>query len=281
MYNLIVILGPTASGKTALAVDLAKYYNTGVISADSRQVYKYMDVGTGKDLSEYENVPYHLINILEPGEKYNVASFQNDFNLIFNTYTSENKIPILCGGTGLYINAVLNNYSQTQIKIDSFLRNELENLTHDELISKLKKINSLENIDYSTKKRTIRAIEKNIFSEQKNIIHEVIVPLKPFVIGLNPERETRRANIENRLQYRLKNGLIEEVENLLHMGISHEMLNYYGLEYKFVSDYLLKKFTLLELETKLCVAIQQYAKRQMTYFRNMEKNGITINWINF
>lgn len=280
MYNLIVIIGPTASGKTALAVDIANYYSTAVISADSRQVYKGMNIGTGKDLDEYHNVPYYLIDIVDAGYKYNVAEYQRDFTTVFNKLQKRGEVPILCGGTGLYIDAVLNDYSRTQIPLDYNYRNKLELLEKDELLTQLNQFDTEANSDYSTKKRIIRLLEQKNIGNNKPLIqfnNQII----PFVIGINPDRETRRERIETRLKYRLENGLIEEVEQLIKQGVNKETLTFYGLEYKFVVQFLNNEFNLKELEEKLCIAIQQYAKRQMTYFRGMERKGLKINWINF
>lgn len=279
-YNIIVVLGPTASGKTALAVDLAQVIDAEIISADSRQVYRKMDIGTGKDLSEYGNIAYHLIDIIDAGQKYNVAEFQIDFANAYNKIKLAGKKVILCGGTGMYIDAVLKQYTNTQVIINETRRQELELLTHEQTLSIAKNLKIPENADLSTHKRTIRAIE--IAENQGNFKQKLDLPLlKPLVIGLNPDVETRRENIAKRLNHRLNNGLIEEVEHLLSIGVAPETLTYYGLEYKFVMEFLKKSISITELETKLCIAIQQYAKRQMTFFRSMERKGLIINWINF
>lgn len=283
MDKLIVILGPTASGKTALANQLAYKNNGAIISADSRQVYRKMDIGTGKDLDEYEinkqKIPYYLIDICEPGEKYNLSLFQKDAEIAIDKINNNNKLPIICGGTGLYIEAFLNNYNRTQITSNLDLRNELNKLSKDELSLKLKTLNtSNESFDYSTKKRIIRAIEivlsnKTLKPTQKRNDY--------IIFGINIDRETRRQRISERLDYRLKYGLIEEVENLLTDGVSHETLQYYGLEYKYLSYYLSNLLSFEEMKIKLNTEIHRFAKRQMTWFRRMEKNGFQINWIPF
>ncbi len=288
MYNLIVILGPTASGKTKLATHLARKLNTGVISADSRQVYIGMDIGTGKDLNEYfidnQSIKHHLIDIINAGEKYNVADFQNDFQRIFNEYVNENKTPILCGGTGLYIQSVLTENQFTQVPIDEKLRENLLLIPHYELVNQFKAIaHFYPNADTSTHKRTIRAIEIAQYIQQNpQFLHNLPkqhLP-KPILFGLNPEREIRRTRIENRLKNRLQNNaLINEVETLIKQGVDIETLKYYGLEYKFVCEFLENKYSFEEMHLHLQIAIQQYAKRQMTWFRKMEKDGFEINWL--
>jgi tRNA dimethylallyltransferase len=283
--DLIVIIGPTASGKTKLAANLAFRLDSEIISADSRQVYRGMNIGTGKDLDEYivegKQINYHLIDILNAGEKYNVAAFQNDFKTAFETIHQKNKTPILCGGTGMYVDAVLKNYQQTQIPINQDFRNQLELLSKEELIVKLNSLSKNEDFsfDLSSNKRIIRAIEilnlhPNLDLKTKNYIHN------PIVFCLTLPAEIRQAKILKRLDFRLKNGLIEEVENLLKNGVSAENLIYYGLEYQSVTEYLVGKFGFEEMKEKLFFAIRQYAKRQMTYFRGMERKGQKINWLN-
>lgn len=288
MHNLIVILGPTASGKTKLATHLAHKLNTGVISADSRQVYKGMDIGTGKDLNEYyienQSIKHHLIDIINAGEKYNVADFQNDFQRIFNEYVAENKTSILCGGTGLYIQSVLTENQFTQVPIDEKLRENLLQIPHSELVNQFKAIaHFYPNADTSTHKRTIRAIEIAQYIQQNPQFLQNLPKLhlpKPILFGLNPEREIRRTRIENRLNERLQNNaLINEVETLIKLGVEIDTLKYYGLEYKFVCEFLENKYSFEEMHLHLQIAIQQYAKRQMTWFRKMEKDGFEINWL--
>jgi tRNA dimethylallyltransferase len=286
-YNIIVILGPTASGKTRLAVNVAATINSEIISADSRQVYRGMNVGTGKDLEEYQinknKIPYHLIDIRNAGDDYNLNEYINDFKIAFEKITNENKIPILCGGTGLYIDAVLKGYEYTGIPINEKLRNEIKDKSLEELqqlFTQLPVTSYHKVADTSTHKRMIRAIEiVTWLDENKNYKASSIPNLKPAIFGLASERENRRTRIEQRLQHRLQNGLIEEVELLLKKGISEEKLIFYGLEYKFVVQHLQKEITYDYLVEHLTIAIQQFAKRQMTYFRKIEREGLLINWI--
>lgn len=284
--NIIVLLGPTAGGKTRLAAHLAHAFVTDVISADSRQVYKQMNIGTGKDYADYlvngTQIPYHLIDIIEPGLAYNVHQFISDFNACINNLNAQNKIPILCGGTGMYIQAVLSNYQFSAIPKNEDLVKKLMSLSHQELIDYFKQIppNAYTTVaDLSTHKRCVRAIEISTYLVNNTTSIKSSTQYTPLIIGLNPSRETRVKKIENRLKQRLNNGLIEEVEQLLKQGLTHEQLRYYGLEYKFVSMYLTGELTKPELETKLQIAINQFAKRQMTYFRKMEKDGFKIHWI--
>lgn len=285
--NIIVILGPTASGKTRLAAHLAYTLKTEVISADSRQVYKHMNIGTGKDYDVYVvnnvSIPYHLIDIVEPGSKYNIHQFITDFNTCFSQLQTQKKTPILCGGTGLYIQAVLSNFEYTAVPKNENLLQQLTPLSHEELIVYFNQLpqNAYSHLaDLSTHKRCLRAIEISTYLLTNNIDFSTSpTTLNPLIIGLNPKRETRILRIEKRLKQRLNSGLIEEVEALLNSGITHDQLRYYGLEYKFVSMYLAGELTKTELEQQLQTAINQFAKRQMTYFRKMERDGIHINWI--
>ena len=280
--DLICILGPTASGKTALAVALAKKLNGEIISADSRQVYRGMDIGTGKDLEEYSNVPYHLIDILDAGEIYGVGQFQKDFNRVLREIKSRNRIPILCGGTGLYIQAVLQNFSHTYIPRDFALRDSLIHREYAELkqlFEGLPKAQSF-NADTSTHKRLIRAIEIAKWLENNELIEEANLSIEPIIFGINLDLNTRRQNISKRLRERFDKGLIEEVQQLLDKGISTDMLIFYGLEYKIITQHLQGDYSLEECFSKLEIAIHQFAKRQMTYFRKMEKDGLEIHWIN-
>jgi tRNA dimethylallyltransferase len=280
--TVIVLLGPTASGKTALSVDLAKALNGEIISADSRQVYKGMDIGTGKDLQLYSNVPYHLINICEAGEKYNLSRFQSDFEIVTNLILDKKKTAVLCGGTGLYLQAVIQGFDNVEIPADEILINQLDELSERELLEKYNLFkNKPENVDLSTRKRQIRAIEKAIYltNNPQLIVEKKHRKFKFAIFGLNPDVEIRRKNISLRLNERLANGLIEEVQGLLNKGLSHEILQYYGLEYKYVSLFLLGELTKKEMEIKLETEIHRYAKRQMTFFRSMESKGIKINWL--
>jgi tRNA dimethylallyltransferase len=259
--DLVVILGPTASGKTQLAVDLALALNGEIISADSRQVYRGMNVGTGKDLSEYQRdgevVLYHLIDICAAGNKYNVARFQSDFVEVFEEIKSKDKLPILCGGTGLYIQAVLSDFWQIHIPIDIDFRKKMESMSVEDILNQYS--NELENYTFSSKKSPDFSF--NIF-------------------GLNPDLQIRRERISSRLRRRMDDeGMLEEVKALIVNGLDMDMLEYYGLEYKYISYYLASKMNYAEMLLKLEVEIHRYAKRQMTFFRSMERKGFKINWI--
>ena len=285
-YNCIVVLGPTASGKTRLACSLAYYLHGEVISADSRQVYKRLDIGTGKDLDEYtvngQAIAYHLIDIAEPGEQFYLHEFMAGLKNAFDLITSKNKLPVICGGTGLYLDTLRKDFSYTQIKENKALRNELELLSKEELLDKLKVFPAAltRQIDLDSKKRVIRGIEIAAYLLENNIIpKEGELPYKPYYLGINSDIDKRKELISQRLKKRIDEGLINEVENLLATGITHERLAFLGLEYKFVSRYLQRQITKEELLTLLQTAIFQLAKRQMTWFRKMEKEGVKINWV--
>lgn len=284
--DLLIILGPTASGKTKLAVNLANELGAEIISADSRQIFKGMDIGTGKDLDEYlinsNQIPFHLIDIKDAGEKYNVNLFKEDFYKSLQSIREHHSLPILCGGTGMYIHSVLQNHELTAIPINEDLRAELILKSKDFLINQLNSYpeNLRENVDYSSSKRLIRAIEIAAYLKNNDLVKLDRPQINPFVIGLESEVEIRRKKILDRLDIRLKTGLIEEVENLIAAGISIDMLNFYGLEYKFIAAYLTNQIDLQTLKERLGTAICQYAKRQMTFFRKMEKDGVKINWLN-
>ncbi len=291
---LIVILGPTASGKTHLAVQLAHRINGEIISADSRQVYRGMDIGTGKDLDEYvvdnQSIPYHLIDILNAGEQYYIHLFQQDFQQAFYDITSRNKPAILCGGSGMYLEAVLQGYEFTAIPINEQLREDLGKLSKESL--EIIYANNIVSMNYAgrvlnpasveTRKRLIRAIEINQFLTQ-NPSFQISNPDVPnaIIFGLNPETELRRILITKRLHERLQHGMIEEVKALIDSGISPNKLIFYGLEYKFITQYLTGEMTYEIMVERLNVAIHQFAKRQMTYFRKMERDGLKINWLDF
>jgi tRNA dimethylallyltransferase len=279
--DLIVILGPTASGKTKLAVTLANAIDGEIISADSRQVYKGMDIGTGKDLSEYQNVPYHLIDICLAGEKYNVARFQSDFVEVLEEIKSRKKFPILCGGTGLYIQAALSDLWQIHIPVDENLRTAASKFSRNELEAKFEKYNTSLVFDISTNKRLIRAIEICDFLEKNSDFHvKEQTKLNFNIFGTNPELNVRRERISKRLKDRIENqGMIEEVKSLLVNGVGFETLEYYGLEYKYISYFLSGKMSNSEMFVKLETEIHRFAKRQMTFFRSLEKKGFVINWI--
>ncbi|WP_025144808.1 tRNA (adenosine(37)-N6)-dimethylallyltransferase MiaA [Pedobacter jeongneungensis] len=284
-HNLIIILGATASGKTKLAVQVAEALGGEIISADSRQVFKRMDIGTGKDLQEYEIngkiIPYHLIDILEPGERYHVDAFKNDFYKAFEIITEQQKIPILCGGTGMYIHSLLQNQTFTAIPVNQELRDQLDLLSKDELILKIQsdKNQNTDHVDLSSKKRLIRALEIAEYLKDHKLETVERPEIKPIIFGLKNEVEFTRAKILKRLDERFASGLIEEVEQLIKDGISKETLIFYGLEYKFIVNYLDGLFTLEELKLKLGIAICQYAKRQNTFFRKMEKDNVNIIWL--
>lgn len=279
--KVIVILGPTASGKTKLAVQLAQQINAEIISADSRQVYRRMDIGTGKDLSEYQDIPYHLIDIHEPGERYHLGNFITDFHQARQFILEKGKHTILCGGTGLYIQSVIQQNPYALIPSIEGLKESLLPYPEMELLKRLQEYTLPANfqIDLSTKKRIIRAIEILAFLETHpdHIVQQQTVD--SIVIGLNPSLEIRRRGISQRLQQRFEEGFLREVEGLLTEGITHDQLQYYGLEYKYASLYLLGQLDYPAFTTKLETEIHRYAKRQMTYFRKMEKDGIRIHWI--
>ena len=285
--DLIVILGPTATGKTLLAVQLADKWDGEIISADSRQVYRSMDIGTGKDLNEYKHsgkqIPYHLIDIADPMEEYNVALFQKDFYRVFSDIKTRNKLPILCGGTGFYIKAVLMDFQLPTVGPDKMLRQKLETRALEELIQILDNISpgASAKTPVDTKRRVIRAIEveMNRGKEEGSRSKTKSKIRTPLVLGMEYPREILRKRITIRLNERLENGMIEEVESLLQNGITHERLENLGLEYRFISRYLQENITKNEMITQLNTAIHRFAKKQMTFFRNMEKNGININWI--
>jgi tRNA dimethylallyltransferase len=283
---LLIILGPTASGKTKLAVQLANVFDGEIISADSRQIFKGMDIGAGKDLEEYQigekKIPYHLIDIKNAGDTYNVNAFKEDFYQALQEISDKGKLPILCGGTGMYIHALLQNHQLTAIPINPQLRENLKEKDKLQLLVELGKFPSAltSYADTSSVKRLIRAIEIATYLSNNQI--EIIdrPRFKPFVIGLQSEVEVRRKRILERLTSRIQNGLVTEVLNLLNTGVTEEQLVFYGLEYKFAVAYIRKELDLNEFEQRLGIAICQYAKRQMTFFRKMEKDGVTINWLN-
>lgn len=285
-YNLIVILGPTACGKTTFAAHLAKEMgNAEIISADSRQVYRGMSIGTGKDLIDYEvdgvQIPYHLIDICDAGEKYNVYRYQNDFFEAFEDIRSRGKMPIMCGGTGLYIESVLKGYRMINVPPDHDLRARLEGKSLTELEEILKGYRQLHNsTDTDTCQRAIRAIEIEEYYRTHGEIDDKPLPeLRPLVIGLDIERNARREKISSRLEARVKEGMIAEIKALLDSGVKAEDLIYYGLEYKFVTQHVIGELTFEEMIEQLEIAIHQFAKRQMTWFRGMEKRGTHIEWI--
>ncbi|WP_321309680.1 tRNA (adenosine(37)-N6)-dimethylallyltransferase MiaA [Marinifilum fragile] len=283
-YNLLVVLGATATGKTSLAVNLAKDFKGEIISADSRQIYRGMDLGTGKDIEEYvvdgAEIPYHLIDIADAGYKYNVFEFQQDFVKAFEDISSRKKLPVVCGGTGMYLEAVLKGYKLIAVPKDQSFRDELESKSLQELEVILRSYKDLHNTsDLETKKRAIRAIEIERYYAANPQIDMDYPEMNPLLIGINFDRESRRDRISLRLKERLKSGMVEEVENLLKSGVSAEDLIYYGLEYKFLTQYVTGQITYDEMFSGLEIAIHQFAKRQMTWFRKMERSGSNIHWL--
>lgn len=285
--KLITILGPTACGKTALATLLASRIGGQIISADSRQLYRGMDIGTGKDLSEYivdgKPIVHHLIDIVDVGYKYNLYEYCRDFDKAFSSIVAMGYTPILCGGTGLYIEAVLNGYKMVEVPVNMPLRDSLHNKSLDELRQILSQYKSLHNTtDTATVKRAIRAIEIADYYARHGISHiEPQNRINSPIFGIDIDRDTRRRRITARLKARLDEGMIDEVKHLLQSGITPDDLIYYGLEYKYITNYVLGKITFDEMFETLLVAIHQFAKRQMTWFRGMERRGFTINWLPF
>jgi tRNA dimethylallyltransferase len=284
-YNLITILGPTASGKTAVAAKVASMLDGEVISADSRQVYRGMDLGTGKDYADYivdgKTVPYHLIDIVDAGYEYNVFEYQKDFLKVFAEITERQKLPVMCGGSGLYLEAVLKNYKLIQVPINEPLREKLEGKSLGELTEILKTYKSdLHNqTDIENEKRAIRAIEIEEYYLSHPEIDTGMPDIRSLVVGVKFDRLSRRKRITERLKQRFKEGMLDEVQRLLDSGLTPEQLTYYGLEYKFMTQHLTGQITWQEMFDGLNVAIHQFAKRQMTWFRRMEKQGIEIRWL--
>lgn len=284
-YNLLTILGSTACGKTRLSVQLAHQLHGEIISADSRQVYRGMNIGTGKDLDEYQlvdpPVPYHLIDLVDAGYQYNVFEYQRDFVTAFQNITAVHKLPILCGGSGLYLEAALKGYRMDEVPANEALRATLSGKSLDELKWILEQYKTLHNsTDVDTVKRAVRAIEIADYYQHHPPKTQTTYPsLHPLIIGLWLDREERRARISKRLYERLENGLIDEVRQLLQSGLSAESLIYYGLEYKFVTLYLTDQLSYETMIRQLEQAIHQFAKRQMTWFRGMERRGFSIHWL--
>ena len=284
MNNLITILGVTATGKTRLAVELASMINGEIISGDSRQVYKDMNMGTGKDIEEYSfngiSIPYHLIDIVDPGYEYNVYEFYRDFHNAYDDIVSREKMPIMCGGSGLYLDAVISEYKFNKVPINEFLRKNLEEFSDEELTKKLESFGPLHNVsDTSDRHRLIRAIEIAEFERKNTHIEEKRKPINSINFGIRFDRDTIRRRITNRLNDRLENGMIEEVRNLLENGLTPDQLMFYGLEYKYLTMHIIGQMEYDEMYSRLNTAIHQYAKKQMTWYRKMERKGVKIHWI--
>ena len=288
--QMITILGPTASGKTTLAAHLAEHLgNAEIISADSRQVYRGMDIGTGKDLCDYTvngvHIPYHLIDIADAGSKYNLFQYQHDFVKAYDDIMARGATPILCGGTGLYLESVIKGYHLSAVPENKELRDRLSDKTLEELtviLTELKKRNgsNMHNTtDVDTAKRAIRAIEIETFNGEHPMASADVPNIDTLVIGVDIDREERRSKISKRLRDRLDNGMVDEIRGLLDGGIPADALIYYGLEYKYVTYYVIVRLTYEEMFEKLEIAIHQFAKRQMTWFRGMERRGTTIHWV--
>lgn len=282
--RMLVIVGPTACGKTAVATRVALATGGEILSGDSRQVYRGMDIGTGKDLADYRvggrDIPYHLIDIAEPGEKYNVYRYQQDFAVAYADIAARGRRPILCGGSGLYVEAVVRNYGLLSAPPNPALRRELEGKSREELAAILASMQSLHNVtDLDNRRRTIRAIEIADHLLRHPGEAGPLADLRYTVVGLDPGRETRRERISRRLRARLREGLVDEVRGLLNGGVGADELMYYGLEYKYVTLHCLGRLSYEEMQSQLETAIHQFAKRQMTWFRGMERRGTPIRWI--
>ena len=283
-YDLIAILGPTASGTTPFAAALADVLDTEIISADSRQIYRGMDLGTGKDLVDYtvngKLIPYHLIDIADPGYKYNVFEYQRDFLIAYETIKQKGKLPVLCGGTGMYLESVLKGYKLLPVPENPELRARLADKSLEELTEMLKQYKALHNTtDVDTVKRAIRAIEIEEYYAHTPVDEREFPKLNSLIIGVDIDRELRRTKISNRLRQRLDEGMVDEVRRLIEQGIQPDDLIYYGLEYKYLTLYVIGKLTYEEMYRELEIAIHQFAKRQMTWFRGMERRGFTIHWM--
>jgi len=286
---MVTILGPTASGKTTLATRLAHTIGGEIISADSRQVYRNMDIGTGKDLADYvvdgKKIPYHLIDIAEAGTKYNLYQYQHDFHVAYQDIVSRDERPILCGGTGLYLEAVLKGYALSPVPQNAELRERLEGKSLTELTQMLSDLKAQtgsvmhNTTDVDSCQRAIRAIEIETYNIEHTTALRTMPGIDSLIIGVNIEREERRRKITARLKQRLDEGMVEEVRALLDSGIAADDLIYYGLEYKFITEYIIGKLTYEEMFRQLEIAIHQFAKRQMTWFRGMERRGTTIHWV--
>lgn len=284
-YDLIAILGPTASGKTPFAAALAAELDTEIISADSRQIYRSMDLGTGKDIADYtvngKQIPYHLIDIADPGYKYNVFEYQRDFLAAYETIKQKGRLPVLCGGTGMYLESVLKGYKLLPVPENQELRERLADKSLEELTDILAGYKNLHNsTDVDTAKRAIRAIEIEEYYAHTPVDERAFPQLHSLIIGVDIDRELRREKITRRLRQRLDEGMIEEVRRLIDQGIPPDDLIYYGLEYKYLTLHVIGRLSYEEMFGQLEIAIHQFAKRQMTWFRGMERRGFTIHWVN-
>lgn len=286
MYELITIIGPTASGKTSVACALAARLKSAVISGDSRQVYHGMDIGTGKDLKEYivdnQQIPYYLIDICQAGTRYNIFQYQHDFHKIFSQLKNQHIVPVLCGGSGLYVEAILRGYNLPDVPENKYLRNSLKNKTLEELSAILSTYKTLHNTtDTNSSQRVIRAIEIADFSQKNNLQLCEFQPINSLIVGIDIERELRREKITQRLKQRLENGMIDEIKSLLSARVAAADLIYYGLEYKYVTQFVMGQISYNEMFVQLEIAIHQFAKRQMTWFRGMERRGLKIHWLDW
>lgn len=283
-YDMLTILGPTAGGKTSVATRMAFILNGEIISADSRQVYRGMDLGTGKDLDDYVvdgvSIPYHLIDIVNAGYKYNVYEYQHDFLDVYEDVVKRKKFPVFCGGSGMYLEAVLKGYKLINVPNNEDLRKDLENKLQEELIHKLESFKRLHNrSDIDTRKRLIRAIEIETYYQNHPEIDYNFPTINSLIVGIKYDRNSRRKRITQRLKQRLDEGMLDEVKRILDSGVSPDDLIYYGLEYKYLTKHLIGEITYDEMFKQLEVAIHQFAKRQMTWFRGMERKGFKIYWL--
>lgn len=283
-YDMLTILGPTAGGKTSLATRMAHILNGEIISADSRQVYRGMDLGTGKDLDDYiiegHEISYHLIDIVDAGYKYNVFEYQQDFLDVYSKLQKEDKFPVFCGGSGMYLDAVLKGYKLILVPDNEQLRNDLEKKNNEELIEILRSFKKLHNTsDLESRKRLIRAIEIETFYDESKDIDDYFPKINSLIIGVKYDRDSRRRRITQRLKQRLDEGMVDEVKQIINSGVSPEVLMYYGLEYKYLTQYIIGEISFDEMFKQLETAIHRFAKRQMTWFRGMEKKGFKINWL--
>jgi tRNA dimethylallyltransferase len=282
--RLIVVTGPTATGKTAFAAHLASQVGGEIISADSRQVYRGMNLATGKDFSDYivgnDHIPYHLIDVAEPGDEYNVFEFQHDFKKVYVDIAKRGKIPVLCGGTGLYIESVLKGYQMPRVPFNNALRKELDAKGNEALIDRLRDFKTLHNVtDTNDRSRLIRALEIQLYLQQHADQDEIFPEFNPVIFGIFFDRETIRARITQRLKTRLDSGMADEVRELFSKGLSADQLKFYGLEYRYLTQYVTGELNYDDMFRLLNTAIHQFAKRQMTWFRKMEREGTNIHWI--